>query len=74
MKVLEDALVAELAPAVCGGLVASRTGLLLQRLEDHVLTDADSTSACPFQVTSTYTLCSPTIPLEIIPVFMYGMS
>ena len=66
MKVLEDALVAELSPAECGGLVASRMGLLLQRLEGHALADADSISAYPFQVDSTYNLCISLFPLECL--------
>ena len=59
VKVLEDALVAELSSAACGGLVASRTGLLLQRLEGHAHEDADLASAYPFQVASTHNLCRP---------------
>ena len=61
---LEDALVAELSPAECGGLVASRTGLLLQRLDGHALADADPTSACPLQVAGTYNLCISLLALE----------
>ena len=64
---LEDALVAELSPAECGGLVASRTGLLLQRLEGHALADADPTSACPFQVASTCNHCIFLFFLEGLP-------
>ena len=59
VKVLEDALVAELSPADGGGLVASRTGLLLQCLEGHAHADADSPSAHPFQVDSTKICADP---------------
>ena len=66
MKVLEDALVAELSPAECGGLVASRTGLLLQRLDGHAPAEADPTSADPYQVASTNNLCISLFPLKCL--------
>lgn len=65
MKVLEDALVAELSPAECGGLVASRTGRLLQHLEGHALADADPTSACPFQVAIASTCVAPVLTGQV---------
>ena len=53
---LEDALMAELCPSEDGGHLASRTGLLLRRLEACTPADEEYTSANPLQVSTTFSL------------------
>ena len=50
VKELEDALVAELCPTEDGARLASKTGLLLQRLEGCMPAEDEYTSAYPLQV------------------------
>lgn len=56
VRSLEDALVAELCPSEDGGHFASRTGLLLRRLEACAPADEDFTSANPLQVRTAFSL------------------